>query len=240
MNSIDNPPSEFRKQRPSGADTLADARWFGSSLDCRAPTPRLGSWVWKTDMRPPVGDSSLKAACRAEPRADWVSIVFWNRVGRLFSRSCTSWKTQLNVLENSRLEGHSQDQQIQSCCHVQHRGRKCLHFCIDDFKLPTSLHSLRLTRRLSGVGKKISVAQTDKNTRVTQMLFIYFATDTNIRTCGLCGQLLIFSVSLTFDVRHDQHLGLRKSLLEVVEVDGAVEGDEADLCPRITRKPETL
>lgn len=72
--------------------TLADALWLGSSLDCRAPAPRLGSCVWKTDMRPPVGDSSLKPAWRAEPRADWVSIVFWNKVGKLFSRSCTSWK----------------------------------------------------------------------------------------------------------------------------------------------------
>lgn len=105
--------------------------------------------------------------------------------------------------------------------------------------MPTSLHSLRLTRRLSGVGKKISVAQTDKNTGVTQMLFIHFP-DIVSRTRGLRGQALIISVSLTFDVRHDQHLGLRKSLLEVVEVDGAVEGDEADLCPRVSRKPETL
>lgn len=74
------------------APTFADALWLGSSLDWSAPTPRLGSWVWKTDMRPPVGDSSLKAACRAEPRADCVSMVFWNKFGRLFSRSCTSWK----------------------------------------------------------------------------------------------------------------------------------------------------
>lgn len=72
--------------------TFADALWLGSSLGCRAPAPRLGSCVWKTDMRPPVGDSSLKPAWRAEPSADWVSIVFWNKVGKLFSRSCTSWK----------------------------------------------------------------------------------------------------------------------------------------------------
>lgn len=78
--------------------TLADARWLGSSLDWSAPTPRLGSWVWKTDIRPPVGDSSLKAACRAEPRADWVSMVFSNKVGRLFRRSCTSWKTNIDTL----------------------------------------------------------------------------------------------------------------------------------------------
>lgn len=72
--------------------TLADALWLGSSLDCKAPAPRLGSCVWKTDMRPPVGDSSLKPAWSAEPSADWVSIVFWNKVGKLFSRSWTSWK----------------------------------------------------------------------------------------------------------------------------------------------------
>lgn len=79
------------------APTLADALWLGSSLDWSAPTPRLGSWVWKTDMRPPVGDSNLKAACRAEPRADWVSMVFWNKLGRLFSRSCTSWKRNVGT-----------------------------------------------------------------------------------------------------------------------------------------------
>lgn len=45
---------------------------------------------------------------------------------------------------------------------------------------------------------------------------------------------------LTFDVGHDQHLGLRKPLLEVVEVDGAVEGDETNLRPRVSRKPKTL
>lgn len=184
MKTMYNPASELSAHRLSSADTLADARWLGSSLDCRAPTPRLGSWVWKTDMRPPVGDSSLKAACRAEPRADWVSIVFWNRVGRLFSRSCTSWKTQHNVLEKRRSEGHSQGQQIQNCYHVQqHREKKVFMTspCIDEVKLPTSLHSLRLTRRLSGVGKKISVAQTDKNTRVRQML-ICLATDIVTRT----------------------------------------------------------
>lgn len=42
---------------------------------------------------------------------------------------------------------------------------------------------------------------------------------------------------LTFDVRHDEHLRLGKPLLEVVEVDGAVKGDEAYLCSRVSRKP---
>ena len=44
---------------------------------------------------------------------------------------------------------------------------------------------------------------------------------------------------LTFDVRHNEHLRLRKSLLEVVEMDGAVKGDEAYFCPRVSRKPRT-
>lgn len=146
MQKIDTPDSELRKQRLSGADTLADARWLGSSLDCRAPAPRLGSWVWKTDMRPPVGDSSLKAACRAEPRADWVSMVFWNRVGRLFSRSCTSWRTQHNVFENTRFhvaEGHSQGRhlnliiklksiQIHNSYVQQQSGEKSFHDLFDE------------------------------------------------------------------------------------------------------------
>jgi len=42
---------------------------------------------------------------------------------------------------------------------------------------------------------------------------------------------------LTFDVGHNEHLRLRKSLLEVVEVDGAVEGDEAHLRPGVSGKP---
>lgn len=49
-------------------------------------------------------------------------------------------------------------------------------------------------------------------------------------SCQLC---------LTFNVRHNEHLRLGKSLLEVVEVDGAVKGDEAYLCPRVSRKPRT-
>ena len=45
------------------------------------------------------------------------------------------------------------------------------------------------------------------------------------------------SLSLTFDVRHDEHLWLRQPLLEVVEVDGAVEGDEAHLSARVAGEP---
>lgn len=52
--------------------------------------------------------------------------------------------------------------------------------------------------------------------------------------CNFCCQLC-----LTFNVRDNEHLRLGKSLLEVVEVDGAVKGDEAYLCPRVSRKPRT-
>lgn len=38
-------------------------------------------------------------------------------------------------------------------------------------------------------------------------------------------------LGLTFNVRHNEHLRLGEPLLEVVEMDGAVEGDEAHLCP---------
>lgn len=42
----------------------------------------------------------------------------------------------------------------------------------------------------------------------------------------------------TVDVRHHQHLRLRQSLLQVVEVDGAVEGEEAHPGARIPWQPE--
>lgn len=45
-----------------GGLTLADDLWLGSSRGFRAPTPRVGSCVWKTDIRPPVGDINLNAA----------------------------------------------------------------------------------------------------------------------------------------------------------------------------------
>lgn len=70
--------------------TLADDLWLGSSRGFRAPTPRVGSCVWKTDIRPPVGDISLKAAWRAGPKALWVSRVLVNICGKVFSKSWTS------------------------------------------------------------------------------------------------------------------------------------------------------
>lgn len=42
---------------------------------------------------------------------------------------------------------------------------------IDKAKLLTSLHSLRLTRRLSGVGKKISVADGQKHMSDEKLLY---------------------------------------------------------------------
>lgn len=69
-------------------------RWLGSSLDCSAPAPSVGSWVWKTVMRPPVEDMSLKAACSAGPRALWVSVLWLNMAGREVSRSLTSCRRE--------------------------------------------------------------------------------------------------------------------------------------------------
>lgn len=46
-----------------------------------------------------------------------------------------------------------------------------------------------------------------------------------------------FLLHLTFNVRNNEHLRLRKALLEIVKMDGAVEGDEAYLCPGVSRKP---
>lgn len=63
---------------------------MGSSRGFRAPTPRVGSCVWKTDIRPPVGDINLKAAWRAGPKALWVSKVLVNICGKVFSKSWTS------------------------------------------------------------------------------------------------------------------------------------------------------
>lgn len=70
--------------------TFVLERWLGSSLDCSAPAPSVGSWVWNTVTRPPVGDMSLKAACSAGPRALWVSLLWLNMVGSDVSRSFTS------------------------------------------------------------------------------------------------------------------------------------------------------
>lgn len=70
--------------------TLALARWLGSSLDCSEPAPSVGSCVWNTLTRPPVGDMSLKAACRAGPSALCVSLLWLNVAGREVSRSLIS------------------------------------------------------------------------------------------------------------------------------------------------------
>ena len=43
----------------------------------------------------------------------------------------------------------------------------------------------------------------------------------------------------TVDVRHHQHLGLGQALLEVVEVDGAVEAQEAHFGARVSGQPVT-
>lgn len=74
--------------------TFVLERWLGSSLDCSAPAPSVGSWVWKTVMRPPVEDMSLKAACSAGPRALWVSVLWLNMAGREVSRSFTSCRRE--------------------------------------------------------------------------------------------------------------------------------------------------
>lgn len=70
--------------------TLAEDLGLGSSRGLRAPTPSVGSCVWKTDIRPPVGDISLKAAWSAGPKAFWVSRVLVNICGKVFSNSWTS------------------------------------------------------------------------------------------------------------------------------------------------------
>ena len=149
--------------------TLAEARWLGSSLDLSAPTPMLGSWVWKTDTRPPVGDSSLKAACSAGPRADWVSMVFSNMWGRLLSRSCTSWEHKGVVVwsigcVSMRRKGFLMDVDAKvaanTSTHSNNTGGDGEFLTVHISKMfLTSLHSLRFTRRLSGVGKNISIGK---------------------------------------------------------------------------------
>lgn len=82
--------------------TLVLERWLGSSLDCSFPAPSVGSWVWKTVTRPPVGDMSLKAACNAGPRALWVSLLWLNMAGREVSRSFTSWRRGGGAIEETK------------------------------------------------------------------------------------------------------------------------------------------
>lgn len=67
--------------------------WLGSSLECKSPAPKDGNWVWKTEIRPPVGDISLKAAWRAGPNALCVSLVWVNMFGSAFNRSFISCRT---------------------------------------------------------------------------------------------------------------------------------------------------
>ena len=74
--------------------TLLEERWLGSSLDGSSPAPSEGSWVWKMEMRPPVGDMSWWAACRAGPRALWVTWLSLNIEGKEASRSFTSWRNR--------------------------------------------------------------------------------------------------------------------------------------------------
>jgi len=71
--------------------TFAVALWFGSSRDFSAPIPTDGSCVWKTEILPPVGDISLKAACNAGPRALWVSRDLVNICGKVLNRSWISY-----------------------------------------------------------------------------------------------------------------------------------------------------
>ncbi len=92
---------------------------LGSSRDCRSPAPRVGSWVWNTDTRPPVGDMSLYATCRAGPRALWVSRVCMNIPGSALSRSFTSCEHKHTFC---------QIPQLQKRCHISklvwHRDMK--------------------------------------------------------------------------------------------------------------------
>lgn len=84
---------------PADFLTLADDLWLGSSRGFRAPTPRVGSCVWKTDIRPPVGDISLNAAWSAGPKALWVSSVLVNICGKVFSKSWTSLRNKVKKLQ---------------------------------------------------------------------------------------------------------------------------------------------
>lgn len=72
---------------------------------------------------------------------------------------------------------------------------------------------------------------TNKNTKFHDCLFIYLHI---INRFTNQSERFVRTV----DVRHHQHLRLRQSLLQVVEVDGAVEGEEAHPGARIPRQPE--
>lgn len=47
------------------------------------------------------------------------------------------------------------------------------------------------------------------------------------------------SDKITINIRHNQHLRLRKTLLQVIEVDGVVKRHEPDVCTRISGQSET-
>lgn len=93
--------------------------WFGSSLECKHPAPKDGNCVWNTDMRPPVGDINLKAACRAGPNALCVSLVSVNMFGSAFSKSLISWKTENITTRNFQF--------ARNCCY-KNNGTRVLHF----------------------------------------------------------------------------------------------------------------
>lgn len=107
--------SVFRLQAPPFVPliTFVLERWLGSSLDRSAPAPSVGSWVWKTVMRPPVEDMSLKAACSAGPRALWVSVLWLNMAGRDVSRSFTSCRREGRQDRGRLNETHHQRKQEQ-------------------------------------------------------------------------------------------------------------------------------
>lgn len=185
--------------------TLAGALWLGSSLGLSAPMPTVGSWVWNTDMRPPVGDSSLNAACSAGPRPDWVSIVLLNICGRLASRSWTS------------------------CNETTHTSHALLHHIPSDLN-PEHTHSPLCTRSgwPTGCPEWVRTHLREEKTKAVSFLIRHW-TSTALGADG--------KEQLTIDVWHDEHLRLRKSFLEVVEMDGAVKRDEADFRPSVSGKP---
>lgn len=83
------------------------------------------------------------------------------------------------------------------------------------------------------MGRKISVEHRGHrlNTEAVNSAGSRCLQDDRLRVSGQCDDKSVGLCRLTFDVRHDEHLRLGEPLLEVVEVDGAVEGDEANLRP---------
>lgn len=112
-----------------------------------------------------------------------------------------------------------QDRRGQS---VQSRGWQTTHQRRAARSL-TSLHSFRLTKRLSGVGKNTSEGRKAESQLTSDISLHVLRTDGRMR--------------FTVDVWHDEHLRLWQPFLEVVEMDGAVERDEADFHPSVSGKP---